>query len=166
MLCNPTTCYSFYITTTHHRIENMSNNAYNHNTSDTHKTGVAISSGLTFTSHSLFRAIEDILTWRGTCAPCSNDTLVQTLTKMLDELERFGIRGYWRSKAFMNYHSDALRKARKAADADHVEGDGIGVAWLLASESPFRELAKAYFDIAKMDEAWVRKNKRKGMVIG
>ncbi|XPS80383.1 hypothetical protein M3J09_012341 [Ascochyta lentis] len=122
--------------------------------------------GLSFPSYALFRAIEDIAAWQGPAAPCSDDAVVQSLEKMVEELEYYGNRGYWRLKAWMNYHSDAVWKASKSKEGWGNDRDGIGVAWLLAEGSQFRSLTLCYFDVVEQEFSRERKSRRKGIIVG
>lgn len=137
----------------------MPRNAY------AHTIHLSVPGGLSFPSHELFRAIEDIASWTETASPSLDDEVVRSLRHMLAQLHSYGIHGYWRLKAYMNYHSDLIRRARRSRKAAEQDGSGIGIAWLLAQGNKFRELARAYFDVAKTGEEGVRRHKRKGMVI-
>ncbi|KAF2629388.1 hypothetical protein BU25DRAFT_420240 [Macroventuria anomochaeta] len=127
---------------------------------------ISVPGGLSFTSSTLFHAIEDIAAWQDPSAPTIDDPRVQALAEMLNELNHYGICGYWRLKAYMNYHTDAVQKARRLPEVKTDEGDDMGVAWLLAEESRFGDLVQAYFDVARKGEDCVRKERRKAMVIG
>lgn len=66
----------------------------------------------------------------------------------------------------MNYHSDEIGKVRRLGVVKVGGGDGEGQAWILGEESGFRELGRAYFDVARAGEERVRRAKRRGVVMG
>lgn len=121
--------------------------------------------GLSFTSHALFCAIEETAAWLGPSAPSSNDVVVQTLTKMAAELDHFGMYSYWRLKAWMNYHSDAVREVSRLNQGVNNGGTGVGAAWLVTRECRFNVLARCYFEVVDMERERERKNRRKGFVM-
>lgn len=121
--------------------------------------------GLSFTSHALFRTIEDIAAWPGPSVPCSTDAPVSTLTIMVAELESFGMCSYWRFKAWVNYHRDTVREVSKSKEGKYNNEERVGVAWLTAEECPFFVLARCYFEIASRERERERKDRRKAMLI-
>ncbi|KZM26868.1 uncharacterized protein EKO05_0011391 [Ascochyta rabiei] len=150
-----------------HRITVPANHpAGNPSTLVTARGGPKGHGGLSFPSHALFHAIEDIAAWQGPAAPCSDDAVVQLLAGMVDELEHYGNRGYGRLKAWINYHSDAVRKAGRSKGGREKGREGVGVAWLLEEGRRFRDLSLCYFEVAGQEHERERKDRRRGMMVG
>lgn len=132
------------------------------NTVCSHTTHSAVPHGLSFAPQALFFALEAIV-----CHPAPNSSMTQPLRKMLVELEQHDTYGYFRLKAYINYHSDIVQKVRRVQKGKGcISRDRYSAGMrLLLDGITFRDLAKAYFEVAEEIEKNVRKRKRKGIVI-
>lgn len=132
------------------------NNAY------FHRTHSAVPDSLSFAPQALFFALEAIV-----CHPAPNSSMTQSLRKMLVALEQHDMYGYFRLKAYIYYHSDIVQKVRRvqrSKGCSSCDRYSAGMRLLLDGIT-FRDLAKAYFEVAEEVEKNVRKRKRKDIVM-
>ncbi|KAJ4986733.1 hypothetical protein SVAN01_07792 [Stagonosporopsis vannaccii] len=115
-------------------------------TSHIPNTHLAVPAGPAFIASSLFTLLEQIAS-----AHEPDQASLNLLWKMLQELEKFHIVGHCRLKAYVECHSDAVRKVRRLC-TPHAESGRTARNRLLFNGTRFRDLTRAYFEVVNVLE--------------
>lgn len=122
----------------------------NNNSEVSYETWKAIDTHLTFRAGDLFRTIAHLTIWYfGPPSPQCAHT--RKLRAMVTELERLGIRGYERTKAWTVWYVETARFVFECESKVKAEYCRAGMDWMVRPEGEFRNVAGALYEVLAED---------------